>query len=95
MKKILVLLFIATIIFNACKSKTEFVINGEVTNVGDTHKVYLFVGDSLGQMKPVDSTFLDEDQKFTLKAQSVNPDFYRILSVLFLSPRIKDQTNSN
>lgn len=79
MKKILVLLFFATVIFNACKSKTEFEINGEVTNIGDTRKVYLFVGDSLGQMKPVDSTFLDEDQKFSFKAQSVNPDFYQLL----------------
>ena len=68
MKKILVLLFFATIILNACKSKTEFVIKGEVTNIGETHKVYLFVGDSLGQMKPVDSTFLDEDQKLDRKS---------------------------
>lgn len=79
MKKILVLLFFAIIILNACKSKTEFVIEGEVTNIGDTRKVYLFVGDSLGQMKPVDSTFLDEDQNFTFKSQSIDPDFYQLL----------------
>ena len=79
MKKILVLLFSAAIIFNACKSKTEFVISGEVTNVGETQKIYLFVGDSLGQMRPIDSTFLDENQKFTLKAKSVDPNFYQLL----------------
>ena len=79
MKKILVLLFSVATILNACKSKTEFVINGEVTNVGETQKIYLFVGDSLGQMRPIDSTFLDEDQKFTLKAKSVDPNFYQLL----------------
>jgi len=79
MKKFLMLLFFAAIMFNACKSKTEFVINGEVTNVGEAQKVYLFVSDSLGQMKPIDSTFLDEDKKFTLKAKSVDPDFYQLL----------------
>ena len=79
MRKFLVLLLFAVIMFNACKSKTEFVINGEVTNVGEAQKVYLFVGDSLGQMKPIDSTFLNEDQKFTLKAKSVDPDFYQLL----------------
>ena len=79
MKKILMLLFSVAIMFNACKSKTEFVINGEVTNVGEAQKVYLFVGDSLGQMKPIDSTFLNEDQKFTLKAKSVDPNFYQLL----------------
>ena len=79
MRKFLVLLLFAVIMFNACKSKTEFVINGEVTNVGETQKVYLFVGDSLGQMKPIDSTFLNEDQKFTLKAKTVDPDFYQLL----------------
>ena len=79
MRKFLVLLLFAVIMFNACKSKTEFVINGEVTNVGEAQKVYLFVGDSLGQMKPIDSTFLNEDQKFTLKAKTVDPDFYQLL----------------
>lgn len=79
MKKIIVLLFSITIVFNACKSKTEFVINGEVTNIGEKHKVYLFVGDSLGQMKPIDSTFLDEDQQFTLKAKSAEPNFYQLV----------------
>ena len=73
------LLFSVAIMFNACKSKTEFVINGEVTNVGEAQKVYLFVGDSLGQMKPIDSTFLNEDQKFTLTAKSVDPNFYQLL----------------
>lgn len=79
MKKILILLFAIAVIFNACKSKTEFVINGKVTNFGENQKVYLFVGDSLGQMKPIDSTFLDEDQKFTLKAKSIYPDFYQLI----------------
>ena len=79
MKKFLILLLFAAIMFNACKSKTEFVINGEVINVGKAQKVYLFVGDSLGQMKPIDSTFLNEDQKFTLKAKSVDPNFYQLL----------------
>ena len=79
MKKFLMLLFSVAIMFNACKSKTEFVINGEVTNVGEAQKVYLFVGDSLGQMKPIDSTFLNEEQKFTLIAKSVDPNFYQLL----------------
>ena len=79
MKKFSVLLFFAAIMLNACKNKTEFVINGEVINVGEAQKVYLFVSDSLGQMKPIDSTFLNEDQKFTLKAKSVDPNFYQLL----------------
>lgn len=79
MKKILVLLFAFVVVFSACKSKTEFVIKGEVTHAGETHKVYLFVGDSLGQMRPIDSTFLDEDHKFTFKAKSINPDFYQLI----------------
>jgi peroxiredoxin len=79
MKKILVMLFAIAVAFTACKSKTEFVIKGEVLNAGETKKVYLFVGDSLGQMRPIDSTFLDEDQKFTLKAKSINPDFYQLI----------------
>lgn len=66
-------------LFNACKDKSGFVINGSVTNAGETKKVYLFISDSLGQMQPVDSTVLNEDQKFTLKSKAPEPEFYQIL----------------
>lgn len=78
MKKILVLFFVV-ISFFACKSKTEFVIKGEIVNAGETKKVFLFGADSLGQMRPIDSTFLDEDQKFKIKAKSKDLDFYQLV----------------
>ncbi|MBD3750482.1 MAG: AhpC/TSA family protein [Sphingobacteriales bacterium] len=70
---------LAVIGLNACKNKNEFVINGKMSNVGDAKKVYLFVADSLGQMLPVDSTFLNEDHEFKLKSKSVEPEFCQLL----------------
>lgn len=64
---------------NACKNKSEFIINGKLTNIGDAKKVYLFVADTLGQMVPVDSTFLNEDHEFKLKSKSTEPEFCQIL----------------
>ncbi len=80
MKKILYTVFFAiTILFFGCKKKTEFVINGTVSNIGEAKKVYLFVADSLGQMRPIDSTFLNEDQHFSIKGKSPQPQFYQLL----------------
>jgi peroxiredoxin len=72
---LLLFLFLGLI---SCQNKTEFVINGKVKNAGDNKKVFLFVADSMGQMYPVDSTFLNEDQGFKLKAVAEYPEFYQI-----------------
>ncbi|TKB95992.1 TlpA disulfide reductase family protein [Pedobacter cryophilus] len=75
---LLVVLCFGIFVFNACKNKDEFVIKGIVENAGDAKKVYLLSADQTGQMVPVDSTFLDEDQKFVIKAKSLSPEFYQI-----------------
>ena len=75
---ILIALCFGIFVFNACKNKDEFVIKGEVENAGEVKKVYLLSADQTGQMVPVDSTVLDEDQKFVLKAKSLLPEFYQI-----------------
>lgn len=78
-KHLFVILFGFILLTNACSNKKEFTINGKLTNIGDAKRVYLLVLDSLGQMNPVDSTFLNENQEFTLKAKSDNPEFYQIV----------------
>ncbi|MFC5285261.1 redoxin domain-containing protein [Pedobacter alpinus] len=77
-KQFFLALFGLVLIFNNCTNKKEFIINGKLSNIGDAKKVYLLVLDNLGQMKPVDSTFLDENHEFTLKAKSENPEFYQV-----------------
>lgn len=80
MRKISVLAFLSiAILLNACKSKTEFVINGSVSHTGDIKKIYLYQADNQGQMIPIDSTFFNEDQKFVIKGKSENPEFYQLL----------------
>ncbi|MEO5912068.1 MAG: TlpA disulfide reductase family protein [Pelobium sp.] len=80
MRKISVLAFLTlAILLNACKSKTEFVINGSVSHIGDNKKIYLYQADNQGQMIPIDSTFFNEDQKFVMKGKSENPEFYQLL----------------
>nr|WP_294893814.1 TlpA disulfide reductase family protein [uncultured Pedobacter sp.] len=62
----------------SCSNKKEFSIEGSFTNIGDAKKVYLLELDSFGQMTPIDSTFLNENKQFTLKAKSNNPEFYQV-----------------
>ncbi|MBU0696240.1 MAG: AhpC/TSA family protein, partial [Bacteroidetes bacterium] len=64
---------------NACKNKNEFSIKGELSNIGDAKKVVLFMSDTLGQMAPIDSTFLNENHEFVLKGKSAEPEFYQLL----------------
>jgi peroxiredoxin len=71
--------FVLLFAFAACKNKNEIIINGELTNIGDAKKVYLYKADSLGQLKPVDSTFLNENQRFEIKTSSAQTDFFQIL----------------
>lgn len=77
-KQFWLVLFGLAVLLNACTNKNEFIIKGKVSNIGDAKKVYLLMLDNLGQMKPVDSTFLDENQEFTLKAKNANPEFYQV-----------------
>ncbi len=63
----------------ACSNSKEFKIDGTFSNVGAAKQVYLLVLDSMGQMSPVDSTFLNEDHKFTLKTKSADPQFFQVL----------------
>lgn len=80
MKKLWMLTALVVVLgLNACKNKSEFVINGKLTNIGDAKKVYLFVADTLGQMVPIDSTFLNENQEFKLKSKSAEPEFCQVL----------------
>lgn len=79
MRRITKIVLLSIIAFAGCKNKTEFVINGEVKNPGTNNKVYLFVADSLGQMYPIDSTFLNEDQKFKLKGKAEDPEFSQLM----------------
>ncbi len=74
--KIFFLLLVATMV--SCAKKSEFVINGELKNAGENKKVFLFVADSLGQMIPMDSTVLNENKEFVLKAKSEQPEFYQV-----------------
>ena len=75
---LLIALCFGIFVFNACKNKDEFVIKGAVENAGEVKKVYLLSADQIGQMVPVDSTVLDEDQNFVIKAKSLSPEFYQI-----------------
>ena len=75
---LLIALCFGIFVFNACKNKDEFVIKGAVENAGEVKKVYLLSTDQTGQMVPVDSTVLDEDQNFVIKAKSLSPEFYQI-----------------
>lgn len=70
---------IAIFSLNACKNKNEFSIKGELSNIGDAKKVLLFMSDTLGQMVPIDSTFLNENHEFVLKGKSTEPEFYQLL----------------
>ena len=65
--------------FVSCKNKTEFVINGAVKNKGEVQKIYLYASNNMGQMAPIDSTFFDENQEFTLKYKSEKPDFFQLV----------------
>lgn len=78
MRKYFYLVFLLLTIITACSNKKELSITGTFTNIGDAQKVYLLVLDSLGQMKPVDSTFLNEDHQFTLKTKSEEPEFFQV-----------------
>lgn len=71
--------FAAVLSLNACKNKNEFSIKGELSNIGDAQKIILFVSDTLGQMVPLDSTFLNENHEFVLKGKSAEPEFYQLL----------------
>ncbi|RKD14374.1 alkyl hydroperoxide reductase [Pelobium manganitolerans] len=62
----------------ACAKKDSFSIEGALTNPGNAQKVYLLELDNNGQMTPIDSTFLNEDKKFSLTAKSEEPDFYQV-----------------
>lgn len=65
--------------FVSCKNKTEFVINGAVKNKGEQQKIYLYASNNMGQMAPIDSTFFNENQEFTLKYKSETPDFFQLV----------------
>jgi peroxiredoxin len=80
MRRILaVAIYLMLFVFVACKKKDQFEINGQVTNSNGAQKVYLFVSNNQGQMVPIDSTYLNEDQKFVLKGKSIEPEFYQLL----------------
>jgi peroxiredoxin len=79
MRRIVVSVCLILLVFSACKKKDVFVINGAITNANGAQKVMLFVANAQGQMVPIDSTFLNEDQKFVLKGKSVEPEFYQLL----------------
>jgi peroxiredoxin len=80
MSKLWVLIAAAAIFsLNACKNKNEFSIKGALSNSGDTKKVLLLKSDTLGQMVPIDSTFLNENHEFVLKGKSTEPEFYQLL----------------
>ena len=79
MRSLSVIVLVWVIIFTSCKNKNEIIINGEVTEIGDAQKVYLYKADSLGQLVPVDSTFLNENQKFEIKSESEQTDFFQLL----------------
>ncbi|HEX7367573.1 MAG TPA: TlpA disulfide reductase family protein [Pelobium sp.] len=79
MKKNLITILSGVILFTiSCANKTEFSIKGAFTNIGDAKKVFLLELDTFGQMVPIDSTFLNEDKEFTLKAKSEIPEFYQV-----------------
>jgi peroxiredoxin len=82
MKKYLFIAFtLILFVFDSCKNKDEFQINGKLYSALGLQKIYLFATDSLGQMMPIDSTFLDEEQAFKFKHKaSDNPDFYQIVA---------------
>ncbi|MBC7653545.1 MAG: AhpC/TSA family protein [Oligoflexus sp.] len=79
MRKIILSVICLATVLSACNNKKEFTINGEVKNVGDVKKIYLLLADSLGQMVPKDSTFFNENQKFTLKSKSEEPEFFQLI----------------
>lgn len=79
MKKQLVVGLLGVALFAiSCSKKNEFSIEGSFTNIGDAKKVYLLELDTLGQMVPIDSTFLNENKAFTLKSKSADPEFYQV-----------------
>lgn len=77
-KQLIVGLFGVALFAISCSNSKEFKINGSFTNIGDAKKVYLLELDTFGQMTPIDSTFLNEDKQFTLKAKSEDPEFYQV-----------------
>jgi len=79
MKSLGAILMIWLVVFTACKNKNEIKISGTLTEIGDAKKVYLYKADSLGQLKPIDSTFLNENQKFEIKTESAQTDFFQLL----------------
>ncbi len=74
-----IIILTAITVFNSCTNNNEFVINGKAVNAEKVNKVYLFAADSTGNMRAVDSTFLNEDQEFKLKYASVQPRFYQLI----------------
>ncbi len=82
MKKYLFVAITLTLfVFDSCKKKDEFQINGKLSSASGLQKIYLFATDSLGQMMQVDSTFLDEDQAFKFKRKATNtPEFYQLVA---------------
>ncbi len=72
-------LFSSILFLLSCGNSEEFTINGKAQNADKISKVYLFAADSTGNMRAVDSTFLNEDKEFKLKYSSVQPRFYQLI----------------
>ena len=67
-------------VFDSCKNKDQFQIDGKLLHAEGVQKIYLFATDSLGQMMAVDSTFLNEDQAFKFKRKAATgPEFYQLV----------------
>lgn len=72
MKKILYILGLIALI-SACKNNDSFTVEGKIENAGDLKKVFLYQNNEL-----VDSAFLNENNEFTFKRVSADPDFFNL-----------------
>lgn len=70
-------LLMLAVMVTACKDNSQFKIQGEISNSQEVKKIYLLEADSV-QLNVVDSTTLDEQNKFTFKHQSTYSNLYKI-----------------
>lgn len=78
MKNIFIIVII--LLFANCKDKTKFIINGKIDNaIAEKQTVTLFTQNSNGELSPVDSAILGENNDFKLSNTATEATFYQIV----------------